>query len=274
MHSFKLLTIFFLIFSLFSCSKIKPIQAIEVVEIGETGDDEMNFNNLLSSALYAAQLPENLSASITGIVGGNPSFILDLFEILQIDPYLYVLVDKEHSLAEDYEPEDLTELLNGSYRVNRTGLFLRKAAATSLEEMATAAKSEGFTLTASSAYRSYNYQVQVYERNVKENGQQAADRESARPGHSQHQLGLVIDFGSITDAFARTPEGIWLSANASRFGWSLSYPEGYEDITGYRWESWHYRYVGRELAEFIDNYFNGIQQYALRFIHEFTRLSA
>jgi D-alanyl-D-alanine carboxypeptidase len=110
----------------------------------------------------------------------------------------------------------------------------------------------------------------VYERNVKEMGQQAADRESARPGHSQHQLGLVIDFGSITDAFARTPEGIWLSANASRFGWSLSYPEGYEDVTGYRWESWHYRYVGRELAEFIDNYFNGIQQYALRFIHEFT----
>jgi D-alanyl-D-alanine carboxypeptidase len=116
--------------------------------------------------------------------------------------------------------------------------------------------------------------VQVYERNVKEMGQQAADRESARPGHSQHQLGLVIDFGSITDAFARTPEGIWLSVNASRFGWSLSYPEGYEDVTGYRWESWHYRYVGRELAEFIDNYFNGIQQYALRFIHEFTHLSS
>jgi len=274
MHSFKLLNIFLLIFLLFSCSKFKPIQAIEVTEIGETGDNEMNFNNLLYSALHAAQLPENLSASIMGIIGENPAFILDLFEILQTDPYLRVLVDKEHSLKEDYEPEDLKELTNGSYRVNRTGLFLRKAAATSLEEMAAAAKSEGLTLTASSAYRSFNYQVQVYERNVKEMGQQAADRESARPGHSQHQLGLVVDFGSITDAFARTPEGIWLFANASRFGWSLSYPEGYEDVTGYRWESWHYRYVGRELAEFIDNYFNGIQQYALRFIYEFTRLTA
>ena len=274
MHSSRFLAAVLLFFLCFSCTKFKPIQALETAETIKSGDDEMNFNNQLASALYAAQLPESLSASIMGIIGGNPAFILGLFEILQTDPYLYVLVDKEHSLAEDYEPEDLTELKNGSYRVNRTGLLLRKAAVASLEEMAAAARNEGFTLTASSAYRSYNYQVQVYERNVKENGQQAADRESARPGHSQHQLGLVIDFGSITDAFARTPEGIWLSANASRFGWSLSYPEGYKDITGYRWESWHYRYVGRELAEFIDNYFNGIQQYALRFIHEFTRLSA
>ena len=271
MHSFKLLNIFLLIFLLFSCSKFKPIQAIEVTEIGETGDNEMNFNNLLYSALHAAQLPENLSASIMGIIGENPAFILDLFEILQTDPYLRVLVDKEHSLKEDYEPEDLKELTNGSYRVNRTGLFLRKAAATSLEEMAAAAKSEGLTLTASSAYRSFNYQVQVYERNVKEMGQQAADRESARPGHSQHQLGLVIDFGSITNDFARTPEGIWLLTNASRFGWSLSYPEGYEDVTGYRWESWHYRYVGKGLAAFIDKYFDGIQQYALRFLYEWEQ---
>jgi len=274
MHSSRFLAAVLLFFLCFSCTKFKPIQALETAETIKSGDDEMNFNNQLASALYAAQLPESLSASIMGIIGGNPAFILDLFEILQVDPYLYVLVDKEHSLAKNYEPEDLTELINSSYKVSRTGLLLRKTAVASLEEMATAARNEGFTLTASSAYRSYNYQVQVYERNVKEMGQQEADRESARPGHSQHQLGLVIDFGSITDAFARTPEGIWLSANASRFGWSLSYPEGYEDITGYRWESWHYRYVGRELAEFIDNYFNGIQQYALRFIHEFTRLSS
>jgi D-alanyl-D-alanine carboxypeptidase len=272
MHFFKFITAILLLFLLFSCLKLKPEQTLEAAETVETDDEKMNFNNLLASTLYAAQLPENLSAYITGIIGGDPAFILELFEIMQTDPYLRVLVDKEHSLAEDYEPEDLTELTGGSYRVNRTGLFLRKAAAASLEEMAAVARNEGLTLTASSAYRSYNYQVQVYERNVKEMGQQAADRESARPGHSQHQLGLVVDFGSITDAFARTPEGIWLSTNASRFGWSLSYPEGYEDVTGYRWESWHYRYVGTELAGFIDKYFNGIQQYALRFIHEFSIL--
>jgi D-alanyl-D-alanine carboxypeptidase len=137
--------------------------------------------------------------------------------------------------------------------------------------MSAAAKNEGLTLVVSSAYRSFDYQALVYERNVKSLGQEEADRESARPGFSQHQLGLVIDFGSITDAFAQTAEGKWLSANASRFGWSLSYPEGCENITGYRWESWHYRYIGKETAMFIDSYFDGIQQYALTFLNEIKK---
>jgi D-alanyl-D-alanine carboxypeptidase len=190
---------------------------------------------------------------------------------MQEDAYFWILVDKEHPLPADYEPDDLIELKNDPYRVNRDGLMLRRSAAASLEEMATAAKGEGLTLVASSAYRSFDYQALVYERNVKSMGQEEADRESARPGFSQHQLGLVIDFGSITDAFAQTSEGKWLSANASRFGWSLSYPEGYEDITGYRWESWHYRYTGKETAQFIDSYFDGIQQYALKFFHEIKK---
>jgi D-alanyl-D-alanine carboxypeptidase len=132
--------------------------------------------------------------------------------------------------------------------------------------MAAAAAAEGVILTVSSAYRSYAYQEEVYARNVRELGQEAADRESARPGHSQHQTGLVADFGSIDDSFAKTAAGRWILANAGRFGWSLSFPQGYEEVTGYRWESWHYRYVGRELAYFIDAYFSGIQQYALQFI--------
>ncbi|MDR1836906.1 MAG: M15 family metallopeptidase [Treponema sp.] len=227
----------------------------------------------ISTALANAELPQNICVSLLEGIATNPAIILDLFNILQDDPYLWILVDKEQSLAEDYEPDDLIELQNSFYRVNRAGLLLRKAAAASLEEMAASAANEGLTLTASSAYRSYDYQAEVYERNVREMGQQAADRESARPGHSQHQLGLIVDFGSITDAFAQTAEGRWLATNASRFGWSLSYPDGYEEVTGYRWESWHYRYVGRELAEFIDNYFEGIQQYALKFIYEYKKIS-
>jgi D-alanyl-D-alanine carboxypeptidase len=144
-------------------------------------------------------------------------------------------------------------------------------AAESLEEMAAAALTEGVTLTASSAYRSYAYQQEVYARNVRESGREIADRESARPGRSQHQTGLALDFGSIDDSFAGTSAGRWIAANAGRFGWSLSFPDGYEEVTGYRWESWHYRYVGRELAFFIETYFGGIQQYALRFIYEWER---
>jgi D-alanyl-D-alanine carboxypeptidase len=197
----------------------------------------------------------------------DPAFILDLMNCLGGDPYLRMLVDKRHPLPADYEPEDLTALQDGSCAVSRGDLRLRQAAAAALEEMAAAARTEGVTLTASSSYRSYEYQAEVYNRNVREMGREAADRESARPGCSQHQLGLVVDFGSITDAFAETAAGRWLRDNAGRFGWSLSFPDGYEAITGYRWESWHYRYMGRDLTAFIDAWFDGIQQYALQFIH-------
>jgi D-alanyl-D-alanine carboxypeptidase len=234
---------------------------------------ENQFSSVLFDAVANADLPYDISSNINREIKENPGFIMELFSIMQSDPYLWILVDKENALPDDYEPLDLIELTNRSYRINRQGLLLRSAAAESLEEMAAAARQEGLTLLASSAYRSYSYQTTVYQRNVTQMGQEAADRESARQGHSQHQLGLVVDFGSITDAFAQTPESRWLAANASRFGWSLSYPDGYEEVTGYRWESWHYRYVGIELAEFIDIYFNGIQQYALRFIHEWNKLN-
>ena len=138
--------------------------------------------------------------------------------------------------------------------------------------MAAAAWAEGLSLTVASSYRSYDYQVEVYARNVASDGQEEADRVSARPGYSQHQTGLVVDFGPIDNSFANTPGGRWVLANAARFGWSLSFPDGYEAVTGYVWESWHYRYVGLELAAFIDTYFDGIQQYALRFIYEWESL--
>jgi D-alanyl-D-alanine carboxypeptidase len=196
---------------------------------------------------------------------------LDLLTIPEGDPFLRILVDKEHPLPPGYEPGDLAELAGGSYGVNRQGLLLRRAAADALEEMAAAARADGVSLIVSSAYRSFVYQDEVYRRNVRELGEEAADRESARPGHSQHQTGLVVDFGSIDDSFAQTPASRWLLANAGRFGWSLSFPDGYEAVTGYRWESWHYRYLGRELCSFSDAYFDGIQQYALRFIHQWER---
>jgi D-alanyl-D-alanine carboxypeptidase len=270
---FRFISSVFLTLFLLSCLKNNTMNKELPIKIDDT-QRETNFSSILPVVLENSGLPRNISLKILENIADNPAFILDLFEILQEDPYLWVLVDKEHSLSGDYEPDDLLELVNSTYLINRNGLFLRKAAVESLEEMSIAARKEGITLVASSAYRSYNYQVQVYERNVAQMGKEAADRESARAGHSQHQLGLVIDFGSITDAFASTPPGVWLAANASRFGWSLSFPDGYEKITGYRWESWHYRYVGKELVEFIDTYFDGIQQYALRFIHEWTLINS
>jgi D-alanyl-D-alanine carboxypeptidase len=234
-------------------------------------DTDRAFQDHLKAVLAAAEIPAELSRRVMEAALGGPSFILDLLAAMEGDPYLRRLVDKQHALPGDYAPDDLAELAGGSYAVNREGLLLRRTAAEALEAMAAAARAEGITLTASSAYRSYAYQVEVYGRNVRELGQEAADRESARPGHSQHQLGLVVDFGSIDDSFAETRAGRWIVANGSRFGWSLSFPRGYEALTGYRWESWHYRYLGPELCYFIDAYFDGIQQYALRFLHEWEK---
>ncbi|WP_010255698.1 M15 family metallopeptidase [Treponema primitia] len=231
-------------------------------------DSELVFSEKMRQVLSKALIPGDLSRRIMAAAADGPNFILDLLACLEGDPYLWRLVDKAHALPEGYEPEDLVELTGGAYQINRRGLMLRRAAANALTAMAYAAQAEGVVFLAASSYRSYDYQVEVYARNVREDGQEEADRLSARPGYSQHQTGLVMDFGPIDDSFAKTPAGRWILPNAARFGWSLSFPDGYEAVTGYVWESWHYRYVGPELAAFIDTYFDGIQQYALQFIHQ------
>jgi D-alanyl-D-alanine carboxypeptidase len=242
-----------------------PDASLEAPAAGEN-PPEPEFTLLLEETLQRAEIPTGMARKILE-AAGEPGFVLDLLSCLEGDPYLYKLVDKAHPLPSGYEPEDLVELTgDGSYRISRRGLMLRGIAAESLEEMAAAAAAEGIELVAASCYRSQAYQEEVYARNVREMGQAAADRESAPPGRSQHQTGLVVDFRPIDDSFAETAAGRWVLENAGRFGWSLSFPQGYEEVTGYRWESWHYRYLGRELCAFTAGYFGGIQQYALRFI--------
>ena len=226
----------------------------------------------VSRALLAAEIPDRLGKDIEESVNNSDSnsFLVMLGRIVNDDDrYLRILVDKQHALGADYEPGDLIPLQYKNYRAGITDpMMLRRKAETALEEMAAAARAAGITLVVSSAYRSYEYQIGSFERWTARLGPKEAERVSARAGHSQHQLGLVADFGAINNNFADSAMGKWISANAGRFGFSLSYPQGYEEITGYAWESWHYRYVGAELVNFIDSWFDGIQQYALRFIHE------
>lgn len=217
-----------------------------------------------------ASIPVEL---VSAINGDKEAFLSELHALLQSDTDgLLRLIDKTHLLPGDFVPPDLVRLSDAvaegrSYLCNRNDLSLRRGAETALEEMAAAARNEGVTLVASSTYRSYDYQVALYARNVAQLGEAAAARESAPPGASQHQFGTVVDFGSITDEFAGTPAGRWLTENAYRFGWSLSFPDGYENVTGYRWECWHYRYLGRQAVEFQRKWFGDIQQYMLEFIH-------
>lgn len=216
-----------------------------------------------------SSLPDDIAASIFSKIETDPDSFLRLLELAAAQnraaENFLQLVDKTHSLPADYSPTDLVSLQDFRLDLARTPLFLRQILIPDLQAMVQAARTEGITLLISSTYRSYDYQAEVYARHVRNMGQAAADLVSAQPGHSQHQLGTAIDFGSITDAFAETAAGKWLEKNASKFGFSLSYPKDSRDITGYNWESWHYRYIGRTAAQLEQQYFMGMQQYLLQF---------
>lgn len=124
-----------------------------------------------------------------------------------------------------------------------------------MDQMVLAAKDAGFSIVAFSSFRSYEYQQGLYDRYVARDGQEKADRYSARPGHSEHQTGLAFDVGEVgredlwlTSKFGETAAGKWLAENAHQYGFILRYPKGKEAITGFMYESWHFRYLGVELA--------------------------
>lgn len=230
------------------------------------------FITRLEKTCQAIGLPQERRDRLITFAKAEPEKMnRDILAALSIDPYLRLLVDKQHPLPSTYAPPDLVPLRDTAYITSKKGLVLRRSAAESLKTMAIEAQKQGITLVVSSTYRSFAYQKGVYNRIVAEMGKVAADRESAEPGHSQHQLGLAVDFGSIDDSFAQTKAGKWLAENATRFGWSLSYPHNFESVTGYRWESWHYRYVGPQVNRVIENYFGGIQQYALEFLSRWEK---
>ena len=123
------------------------------------------------------------------------------------------------------------------------------------EALAAEAKLSDYELVAFSTYRSFDYQQQLYDRYVSNDGVDAADRYSARPGYSEHQTGLAFDIGELhfeqhfaRESFGETPAGQWLAANAHKYGFIMRYPNGKEKITGYMFEPWHFRYVGVDHA--------------------------
>lgn len=206
-----------------------------------------------------AALPE---AGRTAASAAPQAFLHGVAELLYVEPVLLRLVDKTHRLPASYTPDDLVSLLEyqDELVLNRSDLSLRASIMPPLLEMVRAAAEDGIILDLSSTYRSFTYQRSVFERHVRQLGLAEASLVSAEPGASQHQLGTTVDFGSVTRAYADHPGGIWLAEHATRFGFSLSYPEGYQDRTGYTFEPWHYRYIGRSAAAFKVQYFGGLQQ--------------
>jgi D-alanyl-D-alanine carboxypeptidase len=171
---------------------------------------------------------------------------------------LTVLVNKYRQLDKDYVPPDLERM---DTRFNPEGLCLRHCARQAFNIMCESALSDGIHMEAVSAYRSFSYQQEVYYRNQTadislEDYQAIRDKVSARAGHSEHQTGLAVDINELEESFEETIAGRWLAANSHRYGFILRYPKGKEDITGYSYEPWHFRYLGKELA--CDVYLSGL----------------
>ena len=168
---------------------------------------------------------------------------------------IWVVVNKTHPLAPiDYAPADLV-VPSVPLRVpGNESMQLRAPTATALEQMFGAAKADGLVLKISSGYRSYNYQVGLYNGYVSSEGQAAADSQSARPGHSEHQTGLAVDIEpdnrkcELNACFADMPEGRWLATNSYKYGFILRYLPDKVAVTGYESEPWHFRYIGQALA--------------------------
>ncbi len=209
-----------------------------------------------------------LPPEVQGPILQDPAGFLTLMaQVLDQPADLLVLVDKSHALPAAYVPRDLVALQDYPSVTAWAGVKVRKAIMPAVLRMVSAAASAGVTITFSSAYRSYEYQRGLYEREVKQYGKEAADRESAQPGFSQHQLGTAIDFGQISDGYEKTAEGKWVTAHAWEYGFTISYPQDRESVTGYRYESWHYRYITRPGALMQRRYFADVQQYFLEVLN-------
>ena len=204
---------------------------------------------------------ENEEPSYIGTVTGYTS---KGYVISEKDGITYVnnvlVANKTYSLPEGYNPGDLLG-----------------ECAKAFKEMKSAAAKENLNIWNASGFRSYELQESLYNRYSARDGKEAADRYSARPGHSAHQSGLAIDLNEITNAFKDTAEGKWVAENCHKYGFILRYPQGKEAQTGYMYEPWHIRYVGVDTATAIYNsglcleeYFGITSQYATAATEEDT----
>ena len=169
-----------------------------------------------------------------------------------------MLVNPSLSLPENYVPDDLIYPdVRFIFEEKIEKRMLREEAAHALEAMFEAAEKDGIYLAGVSGYRSHKTQTQLFNFYVDRDGYEKAKTYSAIPGTSEHETGLAIDISGSTgkcaaqDCFADTVEAVWLAENSAQYGFIIRYPKGKEHITGYKYEPWHLRYVGKEIALYI-----------------------
>lgn len=166
-----------------------------------------------------------------------------------------VLVNKYHTVSQDYCPSDMVAV-DGSLSTNQ-GLHLKEDAYNAYLKMLSDAQSQGLDFLICSAYRSYDLQKSLYNNSLVQNGEKFTNTRSAYPGRSEHHTGLAIDITSqsmgygLSQNFINYPEGLWLNNNCSKYGFIIRYPKDKTHITGYDYEPWHLRYVGSNTAKEI-----------------------
>ena len=182
----------------------------------------------------------------------------------------FVILNKYYYADKDYHAEDLIEidsiysLYGSTYKIE-----LSKDCFEAFLKMYNDAKELGYGFKINSAYRSYEKQETIYNRYVQNDGQKQADTYSARPGYSEHQTGYAFDirdYPYTNEDYSKTKSFTWVSKNAYKYGFILRFPEGKEHITGYQYESWHYRYCGIECATYIHNHDLTFEEYYEYFI--------
>ena len=181
---------------------------------------------------------------------------------------IYILVNKYTFLPDNYIPNNL-EFLDTTY--SREGMSLVKVAKVNFEKMYEAAKKDGIKIRVMSSYRDYLYQIKLYNKYKQEDGEENADKYSARPGFSEHQTGLCVDIDNGVlpyDSFEKSNSYKWMLDNSYKYGFIERYPRDKEDITGYIYEAWHYRYVGKKIAKYIHDYGITFDEYYVRFIEK------
>lgn len=235
------------------------VLSLNVVTIDLQNTNEIENNNIkTSNTIEVNDVKESINpktySSYTPTVNWW-TYPKDIKTVKRNGNDLLVHVNKEYRLPSTYAPTDLVKASNSGIR-NGDNFYVRNILINDLRDLVNASKADGIDLSIVSGYRSYTTQVTTYNYWVQYNSGNvdAADRISARAGHSQHQLGTAIDFSSkevsdnIGTRFSTTKASTWLQKNAHKYGFVLSFPSGYERVTGFSYESWHYRYIGKTNA--------------------------
>ena len=235
-------------------------------------------STVLDSFFGIQMSADNKSANVTKntenvyIIEKNPKieYATDISQYIEYinskDEYIYTLLNKQNPIDEEFEPDDLAAIPSAFSRKDKT-IYLQNTAMMALEAMFNDMMADGITdAYIQSSYRSHSYQAMLFNMYIenemanglsREEAEKMANKYSAKPEYSEHRTGLAIDFttksigGAVDDIFETTEAFSWLKENAWKYGFVLRYPEDKENITGYMYESWHYRFVGLDVSSIM-----------------------